>query len=501
MSPPGNAFILAELLLSSSLANPAQEPSSLSLRLGYSISPDPFCRAPLVWLAVHANCHISCPVSVYLPNGFLVLALAFLKGSALVSFKMLHSIFHIPRSLGVCVVALLALPSLVTTLALDPNYLQARQDDDAHWVASWTSMPQLVEQNNLPPASFRGGGAVFKDATLRQTLHLSIGAERFRFQISNTFGGSALPVTAASVALSAGNKVGVSGIETSTLLGLTFNGSESVSVPRGQVIYSDPVDIKAAAQSMVTLSLYTQAGQSGSSITGHPGSRTTSWMQQAVDAWVPTASSALVILGDSITDGRGSTDDANNRWPDLLLAKMQASNLTTIGVNNQAAGGNAVLAGGLGPPLLQRYKRDLLAAAGVRYCLLFEGVNDIGGASPDAGTQQRVGDQLIAAFRQVAADAHVAGLRGVFAATITPFGGNGQSYSNPAREATRQRVNKWILGGGDGSFNATVDFAKFVANSGNPANLATQYDSGDHLHLNPAGYQAIADEFPLDIFN
>ncbi|KAK8044495.1 hypothetical protein PG993_004519 [Apiospora rasikravindrae] len=442
---------------------------------------------------------------------------------------MLHTILLAPRSLGACAVALLALPALVATLALDPNYLQARQDDDAHWVASWTSMPQLVEQNNLPPASFvpdlntqRGGGAVFKDATLRQTLHLSIGAERFRFQISNTFGGSALPVTAASVALSAGNKAGVNGIETSTLLGLTFNGSESVSVPRGQVVYSDPVDIKAAAQSMVTLSLYTQAGQSGSSITGHPGSRTTSWMQQgnhvnastvtgantkhwyfvsAVDAWVPTATSALVILGDSITDGRGSTDDANNRWPDLLLAKMQTSNLTTIGVNNQAAGGNAVLTGGLGPPLLQRYKRDLLGAAGVQYCLLFEGVNDIGSGSPDAGTQQRIGDQLIAAFKQIASDAHQAGLRGVFAATITPFGGNGQSYSNPAREATRQRVNKWILAGGDGSFNATVDFAKFVANSGNPGNLATQYDSGDHLHLNPAGYQAIADGFPLDIFD
>ncbi|KAK8068938.1 hypothetical protein PG994_005554, partial [Apiospora phragmitis] len=419
-------------------------------------------------------------------------------------------------SLGVCIVALLTLPTLVATLALDPDYLQARQDDDAHWVASWTSMPQLVEQNNLPPASFRSGGAVFKDATLRQSLHLSIGAERFRFQISNTFGGSALPVTAASVALSAGNKAGVNSIETATLHGLTFNGSESVSIPRGQVVYSDPVDIKAAAQSMVTLSLYTQAGQSGSSITGHPGSRTTSWMQQGnhVNA---CQYEALVFRirgrclgadndvgsgypGDSITDGRGSTDDANNRWPDLLLANMQKSNLTNIGVNNQAAGGNAVLAGGLGPPLLQRYKRDLLQASGVKYCLLFEGVNDIGSGSPDSGTQQRIGDQLIAAFKQIASDAHKAGLR-VFAATITPFGGNGQSYSNPTREATRQRVNKWILGGGDGSFNLTIDFAKSVANSGNPGTLATQYDSGDHLHLNPAGYQAIADAFPLDIFN
>jgi lysophospholipase L1-like esterase len=188
-----------------------------------------------------------------------------------------------------------------------------------------------------------------------------------------------------------------------------------------------------------------------------------------------------------------------SRWPDLVLTKMQKSGVTSIGVNNQAAGGNTVLTGGLGPPLMQRYKRDLLEAAGVKYALIFEGVNDIGGAGTDSSTQQRIGDQLIAAFKQIASDAHKAGIQ-VIGATITPFGGSGQSYSNPTRDATRQRVNKWILSGGDGSFDATVDFAKIVASSGNAANLASQYDGGDHLHPNPAGYQAIADAFPLDIF-
>lgn len=178
---------------------------------------------------------------------------------------------------------------------------------------------------------------------------------------------------------------------------------------------------------------------------------------------------------------------------------MQKSGVTNIGVNNQAAGGNTVLTGGLGPPLMQRYKRDLLETAGVKYAVIFEGVNDIGGAGTDSSTQQRVGDQLIAAFKQIASDAHKVGIK-VIGATITPFGGSGQSYSNPTRDATRQRVNKWILGGGDGSFDATVDFAKIVASSGNAANLASQYDGGDHLHPNPAGYQAIADAFPLDIF-
>ncbi|KAH8201443.1 hypothetical protein TruAng_004367 [Truncatella angustata] len=429
--------------------------------------------------------------------------------------------FPIPkrlRSLGGVILCLLLLSQCSHALPTDVSRLEERQDD-SQWVATWTSMPQLVEQSNLPPSPFQGG-SIFKDATLRQTLHLSVGIERVRFQISNTFGGSDLPITAASLALPTSGKAGVNGIDTSSLVGITFNGTTSVNIPKGQVVYTDPVNFKAAAQSMITINLYFQAGQSGNSITGHPGSRTTSWMQQgnhlnastvtgastahwyfvsAVEAWAPKSNSALVILGDSITDGRGSTDNTNNRWPDLVLAKMQKSGITTIGVNNQAAGGNTVLTGGLGPPLMQRYKRDLLQTSGVKYALIFEGVNDIGGGSTDSSTQTRIGDQLISSFKQIASDAHKAGIT-VFGATITPFGGNGQSYSNPTREATRQRVNKWILSGGDGSFDATVDFSKILANSGNAANLASQYDSGDHLHPNPAGYQAIADAFPLDIF-
>jgi hypothetical protein len=163
---------------------------------------------------------------------------------------------------------------------------------------------------------------------------LSIGADKIRFQISNTFGGSDLPITAASIALPTGGKAGVNGIDTSTLLGLTFNGSSSVTIPKGQIAYTDAVNIKVAPQSMITINLYSQAGQSGNSITGHPGSRTTSWMQQGnhlnastvtgastahwyfvtvVEAWVPKTDSALVVLGDSISDGRGSTDNENNR--------------------------------------------------------------------------------------------------------------------------------------------------------------------------------------------
>jgi hypothetical protein len=180
----------------------------------------------------------------------------------------------------------------------------------------------------------QAGPPVLRDATIRQTFHTSIGAERIRLQISNTFGGSPLPITAASIALPTGGKAGVGTIDAATLARLTFNGASSVTIPAGQVVYTDPIDYRVSPQSMLTLSLYFQAGQSGSSITGHPGSRTTSWLQQGnrvnetsvsgtntvhwyfasvVEAWAPPTTAALVILGDSITDGRGSDNDGNNR--------------------------------------------------------------------------------------------------------------------------------------------------------------------------------------------
>jgi hypothetical protein len=176
---------------------------------------------------------------------------------------------------------------------------------------------------------------MFKDATLRQTLHMSIGASRIRVQFSNTFGGNDLSITGASVALPAGSKIGVNGIDTATLAGLTFKGANSVTIPRGQVAYSDAIDFPVAPQSMLTVNMYLQGGQSSNKITGHPGSRTTSWMQSGnhlnastvtgastkhwyyvsvVEAWAPKNTTALVILGDSITDGRGSDDDKNNRF-------------------------------------------------------------------------------------------------------------------------------------------------------------------------------------------
>jgi lysophospholipase L1-like esterase len=182
-------------------------------------------------------------------------------------------------------------------------------------------------------------------------------------------------------------------------------------------------------------------------------------------------------------------------WPDLLLARLQNTNHTTLAVNNQAAGGNTVLSGGLGPTLLTRYKRDAIDQPGVKYLMIFEGVNDIGGGANSAGTQTSIGNSLISAFTQIIGDAKKAGYTTI-GGTIMPFGGN--SYQGTEREKTRTKVNKWILE--SGKFDHTVDLAGILASKSNPAVLDKEFDGGDGLHPNVVGYQAVADGFPIDIF-
>ncbi|KAJ3928440.1 MAG: SGNH hydrolase-type esterase domain-containing protein [Lentinula lateritia] len=395
------------------------------------------------------------------------------------------------------------------------------------WINSWTSMPQLTESTNLPNPPFNGSAAVFVNSTLRQTLHMSVGGTQIRVRFSNVFGVNNLDITAATIALPLDGAPGASAIDTKTLKSLTFSGNTSFSIPNGALVVSDPVDFPIQSLSTLAVTIYLQDGQNGFSVTSHPGSRTTTWMSfgnlvtasnitsvsatsvehwyfiSAVEVWSNSpSSSAFAIIGDSITDGRGSDDNKNNRWPDLVLARMQQNGGTSgISVNNQAAGGNRVLADGLGPNALGRIDRDVLAQSGVKYAMIFEGVNDIGVADPSEESQTLIGDQLISAYKQIVTRIHTFGIP-VFAATITPFGSPPnttiQPYSNPVREATRQRVNAYIRT--PGSFDQFIDFDKVVADPNNPSQLNPAFNSGDFLHPNVSGYEAMANSFPLDIF-
>ncbi|MEV6494778.1 GDSL-type esterase/lipase family protein [Actinoplanes sp. NPDC051633] len=366
---------------------------------------------------------------------------------------------------------------------------------------TWTAMPQLTEPGNLPPAPFTGPDSVLADTTLRQTVHLTVGGPRLRVRVSNAFGGSPLPITAAAVGLPAGGKAGVSGA--SRLRPLTFGGRASVVVPVGALMVSDPVALALPPGANLSISLYLADGQAGTALTSHPGSRTTSYLVNGdahraadlpgatpVDHWylisgveVEAAASGLVVVGDSLTDGRGSTTNGNDRWPDQLFALRPRT-----AVLNQAAGGNRVLNDGLGPNVLARLDRDVLATSGADRLLLFEGVNDIGTAPATPAAQRQVVDDLLAAYRQVVLRAHAVGIP-VVGATITPFGGH-EGYDDPdgLRDRSRRDVNAALRR----IFDRVVDFDAAVRDPALPRRLDPAFDTGDHLHLNPAGYAALA---------
>jgi lysophospholipase L1-like esterase len=216
----------------------------------------------------------------------------------------------------------------------------------------------------------------------------------------------------------------------------------------------------------------------------------------AVEHWyllggveVECGAPALAVIGDSLTDGRGSTTDGNDRWPDDLFARVPRA-----AVLNQALGGGRVLDDGNGPNVLGRLDRDVLAVSGVDRMLLFAGVNDIGTAPATLSGQRQVADDLLAAYRQVVLRAQARDIR-VYGATLTPFAGN-SGYDDPAglREATRQAVNDRILHGR--LFDGVADFDAAVRDPARPCRVAPPYDTGDHLHLNPAGYAALAAAVP-----
>ncbi|MFI7546682.1 GDSL-type esterase/lipase family protein [Actinoplanes sp. NPDC049599] len=378
------------------------------------------------------------------------------------------------------------------------------------WLPTWVAMPQLTEPHNLPPAPFTGTDSVLVDATLRQTVHPSVAGSAVRVRFSNAFGGAPLPLTAVSLARPAGGRAGVAAIEPGSSRPVTFGGRPSVTVPIGAQVVSDPVVMPVAGE--LTVTAYLATGQASTSVTSHPGSRTTSHLLRgdhheavdlpgatATDHWylisgvevlAPADLSATIVLGDSLTDGRGSTTNGNDRWPDRLNERLRGRHA----VLNQAAGGNRVLQDGLGPSALARLDRDVLAVGGAVALIVFEGVNDIGTAAATPAAQQAVGDELVFAHDQIITRAHARDLR-VYGATLTPLGGN-TGYDDPdgLRERTRTRLNEWIRGAG--RFDGVADFDAAVRDPAAPRQLNPLFDTGDHLHLNPAGYQALADAVP-----
>ena len=366
-------------------------------------------------------------------------------------------------------------------------------DKNSGWVGTWTTAPQLVEPHNMPPAPG------LTDYTIRQIVRVSVGGEEVRLRFSNAFSKSPVEMKLAAIAqVSEGGSIDVSSQKL-----LKFNKNESVTMNPGGEVYSDPINFNLKSGSLIAITIH--FGQTSPDVTGHPGSRTTSFILpgnniasadfsgsiktdhwyviQGIDVKASKNSKAVAVLGNSITDGRGSGTNKQNRWPDILSAKLLANESTkNIGVLNLGIGGNCVVEGGISEPAMKRFDRDILGQTGVDKLVIFEGTNDIGCCG---GNYEHVADTLVACYKVLIAKAKAKGIK-VYGATITPTKGNGwYSYWH---EAMRQQVNEWIRK--SGSFDEIIDFDELVRDPQDPQRLKAEY-SDDWLHLNPKGYEVM----------
>ncbi len=384
-----------------------------------------------------------------------------------------------------------------------------------NWVGTWASAQQEPEpQNALPPGALA-------DATLRQLVRTSVAGDLIRIRVSNAFGRAPLRISGVNVARAAGTSSSRIVAETDHVV--TFSGGRrGIVIPAGADYVSDPIDLRVAP--LTTLAVSMHIAEHPAVQTGHPGSRATSYVAKGdqlsalelieptrVDHWYQLSGvdvahrpggAAVAVLGDSITDGYGVKPNTNQRWPDFLAERLQASPRTRgIGVLNLGIGGNRLLQDGLGPNAASRIGRDVLERSGVKYLIILAGVNDLGGLTRDApvppAAHQALVTQMTDAFAQIVSRARERGIR-VIGGTILPYGGSAYYHPDQRNEADRRAVNAWLRT--PGNVDAVIDFDLVMRDPHQPHRLRAEYDSGDGLHPSIAGYQAMAAAVPLSFF-
>ncbi|MHC6730791.1 SGNH/GDSL hydrolase family protein [Prevotella sp. TF12-30] len=367
-----------------------------------------------------------------------------------------------------------------------------------NWVGTWATAPQTVVKSFMPYNN------CMTNRSVRQVVKVSIGGDVIRLKLSNIY--SMQPVEIRSIYIA--HAKDSSDIDAKTAQYFKFGNSYKTVIPAGKQIVSDALKFNLRNLERVAITInYTSAPEIP---TVHMGSRTTSYIMKGVtnahsnfakafreNHWynisgidVYTMSnnmSAIAIIGNSITDGKCSTDNAQNRWPDVMSEMLQLKHkITNQGVLNLGIGNNRVtVPGGFGALAKERFDRDILMQSGVKKVVIFEGVNDIGAAR--SGSSETVARQIIESIQGMVKKAKARKMK-VYLGTITPFKGAG--YYTHFHEAARLYVNDWIRSQAK-NVDGILDFAKLLQDPNDDRRMKREYASNDWLHPNPTGYKAM----------
>lgn len=356
------------------------------------------------------------------------------------------------------------------------------------WIGTWATAVEFTGPGDMPKSSL-------SNRSLREIIHVSLGGETLRMQLSNIH--SKEPVEIKSVFIA--NPTDSCDIDAKTAKYLTFKGKKSVTIAPGESVYCDVMKYHLNPLQLLSVTI-NYGNTTPVNASSHRGSRTTSYIiegeakpktrfvnAEKLDHWYNIScidvkanedTPCVAIIGNSITDGRGSTTNKQNRWPDFLAEALGGK----AGVLNLGIGGNAVVRGGLSEPALKRFDRDILQQTGVKSVVIFEGVNDIGGMRPN---HFEIVKSLTDAYTELVNKSKAAGKK-VYIATITPFFGN--SYYTHFSEAARLTINDWIRANKD--IDGVIDFDKLTQDPSNPKALKKEF-SDDWLHGSPAAYEAM----------
>lgn len=396
---------------------------------------------------------------------------------------------------------------IIASLSLLSGCVGLKNNDSYknNWVGTWGTAQQLVEASNMTPEP-----GLSKN-TLRQIVRVSIGGEVIRVHLSNEFSESPLKINSVTIA----SQVEGSTIDPSSQKELNFNKVRNVTIPAFGSAVSDPITYSLLPSSRLAITIFFD--KTPVNLTGHPGSRTTSYLLNGdkhlartfeksieIDHWYiikgidvdsPPKSAAVVILGNSITDGRGSGINKQNRWTDILSEELLKNPGTkNISVLNMGIGGNCVLQNGLGPTALNRFQNDVISHNNVEWLIILEGINDIGNINK-AEDAPKIAHDLIDAYKHMIDVAHQNKIK-VYGATILPFAKS--FYDNEYRQNAREIVNNWIRN--SNYFDAVIDFDKIMQNPEDNKTILHNLHDNDFLHPNEEGYRKMGESVDLNLF-